>query len=368
MIPVARRMICREKARFFITAGGLGLTTMLMMFLLGVYEGVKRGSTGYVRDSRAAVWVCENNSTNLLRSSSFMSAALEAEFKTIDGVENASGILRALVTIKIQGKPVTLFVFGFDPKEPMGRPSRIIQGISEIHSSELIVDKAFAAKYKLVLGDSIVLKGRDFRIAGICEGTNAVVTQFVFATLEDAQKLLGFGGVVSFYLLSLRPGYPPESVIRILKKSHPALSFFSQKEFIQNNLDELETGVLPIFWTIALLGGIIGAAIIALMLYGSVLEKREDYALLKALGAPQKYLLCLILKQSFIASLSGFSIGVALNVVLSPVLLKLVPELSVAMTPWSVLIVFAASLLIGTAGSWAPARKLAHIFPMEVFR
>jgi len=53
MIPIARRMIWREKTRFFITAAGLGLTAMLMMFLLGVYEGVKRGSTGYVEANRA---------------------------------------------------------------------------------------------------------------------------------------------------------------------------------------------------------------------------------------------------------------------------------------------------------------------------
>jgi putative ABC transport system permease protein len=368
MVPVARRMIWREKIRFSITAAGLGLTTMLMMFLLGVYEGVKRGGTGYVRDSRAAIWVCENNSTNLLRSSSFIPARLEEGFKTTNAVESVSGVLRTLVTTRIHGKPVTLFVFGFDPKESMGRPSRILGGTSEIRPGELIVDKAFAAKYKLGLGDSIVLKGRDFRIAGICTGTNAVVTQFVFATLEDTQKMLGFGGVVSFYLLSLRSGHPPESVIPMLKRDYPAYSFFSRKEFIQNNLDELKTGVLPIFWTVALLGEIVGAAIIALMLYGSILEKREDYALLKALGAPKKYLLGLIFRQSGIAAFSGFLAGVALNALLSPVLLALVPELSVAVTPESVLIVLAASLLIAAAGSWAPARRLERIFPMEVFR
>lgn len=368
MIPVACRMLWREKVRFFITAGSLGLITMLMMFLFGVYEGVREGSTGYVRDSQVGIWVCENNSTNLLRSSSFMPATLEEEFKNIQAVESVSGILRVLVAAKIGEEPVTLFVFGFDPSKSLGRPIRIIQGTSMIDSSELIVDKAFAAKYKLNLGDSIVLKGHSFKIAGIGEGTNVVVTQFVFATLEDTQKLLGFEGVISFYLLSLRPGYAPESVIQILEDGHPSLSFFDRKEFIQNNLDELKTGVLPIFWTIALLGEIIGTAIIALMLYGSILEKREDYTLLKALGAPQKYLLTLILKQSFVASLSGFLIGLTLNLTLSPILVKLVPELIVATTSGSMLVIFAASMLVGAAGSWAPAQKLARIFPMEVFR
>jgi putative ABC transport system permease protein len=368
MIPVARRMIWREKARFFITAGGLGLTTMLMLFLLGVYEGVKRGSTGYVRECRADIWACESNSTNLLRSSSFMPASLGTEFQKADGVRSAAGILRILATTKIKGKPVTLFLFGFDPSEPLGKPPRIIKGRAEISPGELIVDRAFAAKFKLIPGDSIEIHGRSFRIAAVGEGMNAVVTQFVFTTLEDAQKLLGFPGVVSFHLLSLNPGATAETVIRDLKKSHPTLSFFTKKEFIRNNLDEMETGVLPIFWTIALLGGIIGAALIALMLYGSVLEKREDYALLKAIGARSRFLLFVILKQSLIGSIAGFMIGLALDAVLSPVLLKLVPGLSVVMTLRAVIVVFAAVLLIAGLGSWAPVRKLSRIFPMEVFR
>jgi len=368
MIPIARRMIWRDKSRFFITAGGLGLTAMLMMFLLGVYEGVKRGSTGYVQESRADIWVCESNSTNLLRSSSFMPAALAADFQKADGIRSAAGILRVLASTKIKGKPITLFLFGFNPKEPLGKPSRIIKGSAEINPGELIVDRAFAARFHLVPGDSIEIHGRSFRIAAIGEGMNAVVTQFVFTTLEDAQKLLGFPGVVSFHLLSLKPGVPAETVIRNLKKSHPALSFFTKKEFLQNNLDEMETGVLPIFWTIALLGGIIGSAIMALMLYGSVLEKREDYALLKAIGARPRFLLFLIVKQSLIGSIAGFIIGLALDTVLSPALLKLVPGLSVIMTLRSVFLVLAAVLLIGGLGSWAPVRKLSRIFPMEVFR
>jgi len=368
MIPIARRMLLREKARFVIMAGGLGLTTMLMIFLLGVYEGVKRGSTGYVRDCRADIWGCQSNSTNLLRSSSFLPASLEAELRKTDGVESASGILRVLAATNIKGKRVTLFLFGFDPRESLGKPTRIIRGTAEINPGELIVDRAFAAKFKLGVGSVLDIQGRKFRVAAVGEGTNAVVTQFVFTTLEDAQRLLGFPGVVSFYLLSLKPGAPVEAVRDALKKSQPALSFFSKSEFIRNNLEELETGVLPIFWTIALLGGIIGAAIIALMLYGSVLEKKEDYALLKAVGARQRFLFFLILKQSLIGSISGFLIGLALNVILSPILLRLVPELSVVLTVRSALIVFAAVLLIGVAGSWAPLRRLSHILPMEVFR
>jgi len=368
MIPVARRMIWSEKSRFFITAGGVGLTVMLMLFLLGIYEGVKRGAVGYVQGSTADIWVCGANSTNILRSSSFLPASLAPILRQTPGVRSVSGILRVLTTTKIKGKPVTLFVLGFEPEQALAAPARMIAGSPRIGTGEIIVDKAFAGKHRLTLGDRVEIQGRRFSVGGICEGTNAIVTQFVFAPLDDARALIGFPGSVSFFLISLEPETDLKPALDRLKKVHPRLAFFGKAEFMNNNLDEMKTGILPIFWMIAMLGGVIGAAIIALMLYGTVLERRPDYALLKAVGAGQGFLWFLVLKQSWLGSLAGFSVGLLLEILLAPVLTGLMPELSLTLRPGSILAVGTAEVLIGTAGAWVPVRKLARILPLEAFR
>jgi putative ABC transport system permease protein len=244
----------------------------------------------------------------------------------------------------------------------------VAQGTSAINSGEIIMDKAFVAKHNLVLGDTLLIQGHQFQLAGISEGTNAIVAQFAFTTLEDAQKLLGFPDIISFYLLTTNGKEGLNSIIESLEKRFPMLSIYHKQEFIQNNIQEMATGVLPILGTIALFGIIIGVAVITLMLYSTMLEEREDYAVLKAVGAGQKFLVKLILSQSILVALIGFGSGVFLNFVAAPLIIKLVPEITLLFTWQAAAIVFTLSLCIGTLGSLAPIHKLARIYPAEVFR
>jgi putative ABC transport system permease protein len=367
-VPLARRMALRDRGRFLITAGGVGFAVMLMMFLSGVLEGVKTGFTRYIADCPASIWACESNASNLLRSSSFLEPEDRKELAAFPAIKEVSGLARVFMKAEIRGKQKTLLMLGVDPSSDVGLPRRMIQGTRRLGPRELILDRAFAVKNGLKPGDPLVIKDREFRIAGVSEGTNAVIIQFLFSRLSDAQELLDLGEVVSFFLLTLKDGYDPAAVLGDLKKQFPLMSFFSKEEFIENNKDELKTGVLPIFWTIAILGSIIGAAVIALMLYGSVLERRAEYALLKSIGARQQDLVFLVVRQSILASLAGCIFGLLAACLLAPLLLWLVPELTFALRADDVLLILAASFLVGLAGSWAPIQKLARIYPMEVFR
>lgn len=368
MIPFAWRTISREKARFLITVGGVGFTVILMLFQLGIYQGVKKGAAGYVQGCSGQVWICEKNSNNLIRSSSFLSTSHAEKIAQIPGVGEVTGILRVLTTAEVNGKSVTLFLFGFDPESQLAVPAPLLRGTSRIGAGEIIVDKAFAAKHRLKLGDVLQIKGRDIRLAGICEGTNTVVIQFVFTSIEEARQLLGFPNVVSFYLLNGDDKTAPDKLFETVKRSLPGLAVFGKEKFIQNNKDEMESGVLPVFWIIALFGGILGVAIITLMLYGSVLEKRESFALLKAIGASQRFLVFLVLRQSILGALTGFLAGLLSYWFLTPLITKFVPEITLGLTWSALLTVLAATLFIGTIGSLMPVHKLGRIFPMEVFR
>jgi putative ABC transport system permease protein len=143
---------------------------------------------------------------------------------------------------------------------------------------------------------------------------------------------------------------------------------FSKTEFVENTLTEMKTGVLPILWTVAVLGCVVGVAVMMLMLYGSVFEKREDYALLKALGASHRFLTFLVIRKALMCSLLGFILGFLLNRLLNPLLTSLVPELCMEFR-WSLAgIVLSASLAIGVLGSWLSIIKVIRFSPAEVFR
>lgn len=368
MVPVARRMILRDKGRFTITVGGVAFSVMLMLFLFGVYEGAKRGATAYVTQSPAELWICQNNSNNLLRTSSFFSSRFLTEMGELSGVGDVTGIVRVLVTTSLNERSVTLFLFGFDPSSRLGSPRGLIKGSSHIGPGEIILDRAFVNKHDLELADSLEIQGRNFRLAAVTTGTNAIVAQFAFSTLEDAQGLLGMPGIISFCLLATDGTKDPRAVAEEIRGRFPFLAVFNKDQFVRNNLDEMSSGILPVLGTIALLGLVIGVTLITLMLYGSILERRDEYAVLKAIGISQRALVSVVLKQSVSISTMGFLLGSVLAFTSFPLLLRWVPELSLTFTWSHVGVVTVLSFGIGALGSWAPIHKLVAIYPAEVFR
>lgn len=366
MVPVAWRMIVEAKGRFAITAIGIGFTVMLMLFLLAVYEGVKSGAKTYVLQIPAQVWVSQRNSTNLIKTSSFVPVPIGDRLRQVPGVQSVNGILRTIAPAEFDSETVTLFIFGFDIQTQIGAP-KIISGTANLRNGEIILDNAFAATHNLELGESLQIQGRSFRVAGISEGTNLIVGQFAFATLNDVSELLGLSEVRSFFLLQLEPENS-ESVLEDLRDTFPDLLFTPSAELAQNNVAEMEIGVLPILWTIVIFGSITGATVIVLMMYTAVLEKREDYAMLKAVGANQSFLVNLVLKQSIIASVAGFTLGLTVDLMLSPILSTVIPALLMVFVWQDATVVFIGSLAIGILGAWASLRTLRNIYPGEVFR
>ena len=65
-----------QGSHFLITTTGVAVSVLLIALLLGVYQGARKGSTGYIASTSADLWVSRGNSNNILRSNSFMLASL----------------------------------------------------------------------------------------------------------------------------------------------------------------------------------------------------------------------------------------------------------------------------------------------------
>lgn len=352
-----------------VTIGGVGATVCLLLFLVGVHEGVKDGVTRYVHTTDADLWVCQKNANNLLKSSSYLPAGIVGDVARIDGVAVASPLSRLFTKATVRGRTTsTLFLFGFDPSTKLGAPRTLTAGTTELGPHEIVLDRAFAAKYRLPLGATLDLQGIRFRVAGLSEGTNTLLSQYAFVRGDDAETLLGMHGIISYCLVKLARGAGAGAVARRIRDRLPNVAVFPRDELEQNNLDEMETGVLPVFSTIGVFGALVGSLIVALMLYGSVLERREDYAMLKAIGASHRYLVGLVLRQALLASTLGFVCGTLLTAAATPLLQRLVPELSLRYTWQASLAVLVGAVVVGALAAVIPLHVLRRVYPAEVFR
>lgn len=368
MIPVGRRLLLRNRGGWIVTVSGIAATVALVLFLFAVHDGAKDGSTRYVRTAAVDIWISQRNADNILKSSSFLDASLTAKIARTEGVKLASPLARLITKADIRGRrSSTLFVLAFDPATQVGAPATVLEGTADLEPGEIVLDRAFLETYDLAIGRTLDLQGKRFRIAGISEGTNALVAQFGFARLDDAEQLLGLDGIASFIVLRLHDPADHAAVARRLRAAFPDLAIHEAADFVRFHEEEVEAGILPVFFTAAAFAAVVCAFIVALMLYNSVLERREDYATLKALGASQRYLMRIVVGQALLVTGAGCLLGGLIVVALTPILGEVVPALAVLYTPW-LLIVVPCVLLIGVFAAAAPVRMLRRIYPAEVFR
>jgi len=361
MVPVARRLLFRNRGGLIVTVAGVAATVSLLLFLFAVHAGVKDGATRYVRTTGVDIWIAQKGSDNIIKSSSFLPASLADEVSTIDGVAQASPLVRIISKADVRGRlSSTLFLFGFDPETKLGAPKDIA-----LKQGEIVLDESFARKYELGVGDTLTIQRRPFRIAALSQGTNALLSQFGFVRFDDGAAILGIDGIASFILVRTRGDRG--DVARRIREALPNVAVHESDDFTRYHDEELDSGVLPVFFALAAFGAAVGGLIVALMLYSSALERRDDYATLKALGAGQRYLLRLVLRQSLFVTVLGCILGVVFMFAITPLLLRAIPTLVLLYLPRHALI-FPMALAIGALAAIAPLRVLRRIYPGEVFR
>jgi putative ABC transport system permease protein len=114
----------------------------------------------------------------------------------------------------------------------------------------------------------------------------------------------------------------------------------------------------------SLVAAVIGAAIVAVTLYSTAVDRARDYGTLKAIGARRRDLLLLLLVQAWIFAAAGYAVGIAAFYAVR----HLYPALPMVAPPALVLGIAAAALVSCTAASVAAIRRVLQLDPALVFR
>jgi putative ABC transport system permease protein len=363
----AFRLLVQNKQRFILTSLGIALCTLLMLFMVSLYESVADGCVEYVRTSKADLWVLQKHATNILRSTSLLPSSYETDLSNTEGVKSVSPIFFIFASVPIRGENATFYLTGFDPVTGVGGPPRILEGHTVTSDDEIVLDKAFAAKYKLEVGDRIPVKDDSLTVCGISGGTNMFVLQYAFISLHEAHNVVGFHFVVSAYQVKILPTFKVNDVQANVYAKLKNVVVFDNDTFVKNNIHEMENGIIPLFLIITLITAVVLTAILSLILSVSVLERRKDFAIIKALGSPHGFITGLVVLQSMLLSFTGLILGVVLFFPMISLIEKLSPEVANTTSLGQILLVSAGVLLISLISSILPIQKIRKIYPLEVF-
>ena len=364
----ALKTLLDRPLRFVLTVIGVALCIVLMLFLLSVYRGVADGSVEYVRVSDADLWVMQRHATNILRCTSLLTMRHGEAIRSAAGVDSVAPILFILATVQIKGQPATLYITGYDRATGRGGPPALVQGEAPAGPGEIVIDRSFAAKHGVRVGDRLPVKDDTLTVVGLSAGTNMFVIQYAFVTLEQAQAIAGYPNMVSCFQVRTAAGADPGTVRRDIEQAMPDIAVYDRETFLANNVREMESGFLPLLYVVALISAVVLTAILSLILSVNVLERRNDFAIMKALGAPGGFIPGLVVRQALIISGTGMVVALLSFFPLIRAVEHWAPEVSTVITPGQLALVALATVVIGLISSIIPNQTLRHVYPLEVFK
>jgi len=365
---LARRNLTRNRVRFVVSVGGVALALSLTLALDAIFAGVANQLATYVDRSGADVWVSQPGVRNLHMVASWLPESVVDEVRAVDGVVEATPILYSTDTITAGGERAVVYVIGLPADAAMGRPWDVVEGSGRAGAGEVIVDRGFARRASVTIGDRITVLGRAATIVGLSTGTASLVNSVAFVPFDDFRAVRGDAPVVSFVLVKVAAGASPDGIAAKIERVVPGVTAQSRATFALEErrlVTEMSADVISIMNGV---GSIVGLAIVALTVYVATLARRREYGVVMALGARNRVLYRVVLVQAASSVALGFVVGLGFTAALGLVVARTDLDLELAITAASLVKVGLFAAVIAGLAAILPIHQVAGLDPAIVFR
>lgn len=373
---LAYRDIKHNVMRFVLTNFGLSLLLGIVIVITGVYGGLIDDALRQARAANGDLWVVQAGTNGPFAESSRIPGDTRELVARVYGVERAGAVTYQSVQTELNGKPLRLFLIGFEHDRP-GGPRKLLAGHDIVRSHyEMIVDRSAG----LALGQEVPLgtHGHRFTVVGLMRNELTSSGDPVgYITLRDAQALqfelspaaerrevsrgeaLQSSDQINAVITKVSPYVPINEVAAALSR------WKHLKTLTQNNQENLlskeviEKSRKQQFMIMILLI-IVSAVIIALIVYTLTMDKVRSIATLKFIGAPDRTIIGLIVEQALSMGIFGYFIGLALVLIFKPYFpRRLVLDFE------SIAVVFFVTVVICLAASTLGIRLALKVDPAE---
>ncbi len=241
---------------------------------------------------------------------------------------------------------------------------------------EVILGDILAENLNKKVGDTLVIQGSAFTVAGIYHGGSALEAGALIMPLDELQQIASLQGKVSAFHLRLRPAPAGASSPQYLQQAQaeveaalPGLRAVPAAQRASNN--QFVVLAHAAAWgtsSIALLIGILGIANTMAM---SVFERTREIGILRALGWKRQRVLLLILMEAAVLGFAGGVIGIVAGWAALRALSTLPQTGSIVSASFPLLLLPEAlgiAILAGLVAGVIPAWRGARLSPVEALR
>lgn len=372
-VAIARKNLFHDRTRFAITLVGIAFSVVLILVQVGVYLGMMYNTSSIIEHTDADIWITSRNNRNFDFSMPFPEHR-ENQARAVPGVAWTKKLILVWSLMKIKGGgSENVEMVGFDPESGIGGPWEMVRGdVRDVkfHRGVIIDESSIAKLGDMDIGDYREVVNKKVRIVGISRGARRITTAPVlFTSYRTAQELNPWiESQTVFVLVKVEPGVDVRQVRDRLDQVMNLEDVYTRDEFINatRRYWTFSTGMGIAFGFTILMGIIVGAVIVSQTIYSATIEHLREFGTLKALGAENRMVYGIILRQALLSGIIGFAIGLVINFVV----VRLYSNTGqVIIQPWQL---FAGDLVITlatcVAASLISVRRAMQVDPMEVFR
>ncbi|EMY33775.1 ABC transporter permease [Arthrobacter crystallopoietes BAB-32] len=358
---LALRDIRFAKGRFALMGTVVALITLLLVMLSGLTAGLGNQSISAIANlapaaNAIAFGAPAGNEPKASYTESQISAAQLDAWQQADGVAHAEpfGIAQTRLAA---GASTNVAVFGVEPGGRLA-PAEVAEGSA-------VLSRTAAEDLGTAVGRSVELSGRTFTVAAIAEDQWYSHTPVVWTTLRDWQRVahINDGGASSGPIgtaiaVELSDGKADGAAAAAANEAAGTVTTSVTGSFQALGSYKSENGSLLMMQ--GFLYGISALVIVAFLTVWTI-QRTRDIAVLKAMGATDRYLLRDALTQAGLVLAAGAIAGGAAGVFGGSLAAQAAPFL---LTAGTTLVPIAGIVLLGLAGAALAVRRVTKVDPL----
>lgn len=242
-----------------------------------------------------------------------------------------------------------------------------------LQPGEVLIGHTAASLNNLMPGKSIDLNLGDFKVVDYFETDSFFESGVVFMRLDDLQKLTSAQGTITFVFINLENGLSESSrqqVIEEIESIDPILKVVSTEEFLQKN--QLTASVRGLGHIVLIANVLLSVLIISTIMVLTVSERRQELAVLRAMGWSVSLISAMVLIETTILSTVAALMGGIIGLVGMHVSLNYVQTLGIysqsIVTLQQIAWLGISTIAIASIGAALPIRFALKITTCEALR